>query len=308
MEIVTLTLSPAYDVHVYCNTFLAGRENHVKLVSKSSGGKGLNISRALSEYGIKSHAVMLLGNENCADFEKSVSTENITPCLLKINGRIRENITVHTADGEETRISFDGFSANSAVLSEIEKMLSLQKGDVLTVTGSIPEGVDIPELKLYLSKLKKTGVRIVLDSRSLSLSDIEEIKPWLIKPNAEEVSQYLGRDILDVANAVSAVRELSRLGAKNVIVSLGGLGAVLAADGKIFVGKTPKIDVISTIGAGDSMIAGFIAAAKEENDAIERFRYAIAFGSAACLSAGTMPPEKNKILSLLNEIQIHEEN
>ena len=308
MEIITLTLSPAYDVHVYCNTFLAGRENHVKLVSKSSGGKGLNISRALSEYGIKSHAVMLLGNENCADFEKSVSTENITPCLLKINGRIRENITVHTAVGEETRISFEGFSANSAILPEIEKMLSLQKGDVLTVTGSIPTGVDIGGLKRYLSKLKKTGARIVVDSRSLSLSDIEDIKPWLIKPNAEEVSKYLNREVTDVTSAISAARELSCLGAENVIVSLGRLGAVLSVDGKIFVGKAPKIDVISTIGAGDSMIAGFIAAEKEEKDVIERLRYAVAFGTAACLSEGSMPPERNKILSLLNEIQIHEEN
>lgn len=308
MEIVTLTLSPAYDAHVYCDEFLAGRENHVKLISKNSGGKGLNISRALSEYGIKSLAVMLLGNENRSEFEASLSTDNVTPLILKTEGRIRENITVHTAVGEETRISFEGFSANSAVLPEIEKMLSLQKGDVLTVTGSIPTGLDIGGLKRYLSKLKKTGARIVVDSRSLSLSDIEDIKPWLIKPNAEEVSKYLDREVTDVTSAISAARELSRLGAENVIVSLGGLGAVLSVDGKIFVGKAPKIDVISTIGAGDSMIAGFIAAEKEEKDAIERLRYAVAFGTAACLSEGSMPPERNKILSLLNEIQIHEEN
>ena len=307
MEIVTLTLSPAYDVHVYCDTFLAGRENHVKLVSKSSGGKGLNISRALSEYGIKSLAVMLLGNENCQDFENYLLGGNIIPFVLKTDGRIRENITVHTKGGEETRISFEGFSADSSVLSSIEKELTLSVGDVITVTGSIPSGVDIGELKHYLSGLKETGVRIILDSRSLSLTDIEEIKPWLIKPNAEEISKYLGRDICDLNSAISAARELSQIGTKNVIVSLGELGAVLSADGKIFVGQAPKINAVSTIGAGDSMIAGFIAATKEEKDLTECFRYAVAFGTAACLSEGSLPPQKSTIQSLINKIQICEE-
>jgi fructose-1-phosphate kinase PfkB-like protein len=169
-------------------------------------------------------------------------------------------------------------------------------------------GVDIEKLKDYLISLRQDGVRIILDSRSLSISDIEEIEPWLIKPNAEEVSHYLNRDIRDISSAISAVKELSRFGSANVIISLGEFGAVLSANGRILTADTPKIDAISTIGAGDSMIAGFISAEKEEKDIGECFRYAVAFGTAACLSEGSTPPEKSKILSLLNEIQIHEEN
>ena len=308
MAIVTLTLSPAYDIHAYCDSFCAEAENHVRLLARDAGGKGLNISRALGEYSVKSTAVILLGEENSADFENSSFNRNITLCTLKTRGRIRENITVHTAKGNETRISFEGFSADNSVISVLHESLKLNKGDVLTVTGSIPAGIDVKSLKEYLLHLKDSGVKIVIDSRSMTLEDIAEIKPWLIKPNAEEVTKYLHKKITDTSSAISAVRELSALGVKNAIISLGELGAVLSADGKIFVGRAPKIDTVSTIGAGDSMIAGFIAATESECDIIEAFKCALAFGSAACLSEGTLPPSKSNIQELINKVEIFEEN
>lgn len=307
MAITTLTLSPAYDIHAYCGSFSAERENLVKLLSRNTGGKGLNISRALAEYGVKSTALILLGDENSADFENSISDGNITLWTLKTNGRIRENITVHTATGMETRISFEGFSADNSVLDKLKERLALRGGDVLTVTGRIPSGIDIERLKEYLLELRDKGIKIILDSRSLSLRDIEEIKPWLIKPNAEEISEYLNREIHDVRSAISAACKLSSLGAENVIVSLGELGAVLSSRGKLFTAKAPKIDTVSTIGAGDSMIAGFIAATEYDKDIKEAFGYAVAFGSAACLSEGSFPPTKSNIQSLINKIEIHEE-
>ncbi len=307
MDIITLTLSPAYDVHVYAPSFLIGRENHVKTISNNCGGKGLNISRALGEYGIKNTAILLLGDENCEVFENTVLNKNIVPRVLKTNGRIRENITVHTDSGEETRISFDGFSADGSVISKLRESLLLRCGDILTVTGSIPPGIDIKEFLEYLSELKESGIKIVIDSRSLSLADIAKIKPLLIKPNAEEVSKYLNREIKEIKEAVFAASELSALGVENVIISLGELGAVLSAQGRTFIAKAPKIDTVSTIGAGDSMIAGFIAATKSGMDIEEALKYAVAFGSAACLSEGSLPPEKSNIQSLINKIEIHEE-
>ena len=206
MAIITLTLSPAYDIHAYCDSFLSERENHVKLLSKDAGGKGLNISRALGEYGVKSTALILLGDENPTDFENSSFNEKISLSIIKTHGRIRENITVHTKDGKETRISFDGFSADGSVISEMKKRLSLKHGDLITLTGSIPSGIDIGELKKYLFYLKDNGIKIIIDSRSMSLSDIADIKPWLIKPNEEEISKYLNREINDLESAISAVR------------------------------------------------------------------------------------------------------
>lgn len=207
----------------------------------------------------------------------------------------------------ETRISFEGFSADNSVLDKLKERLALRGGDVLTVTGRIPSGIDIERLKEYLLELRDKGIKIILDSRSLSLRDIGEIKPWLIKPNAEEISEYLNREIHDVRSAISAARKLSSLGAENVIVSLGEIGAVLSSRGKLFTAKAPKIDTVSTIGAGDSMIAGFIAATEYDKDIKEAFGYAVAFGSAACLSEGSFPPTKSNIQSLINKIEIHEE-
>lgn len=308
MAVITLTLSPAYDIHAYCDTFASERENHVRMISRDAGGKGLNISRALAEYGIKSTALIILGEENSADFENSVFDEGITVCAIKTRGRIRENLTVHTKDGKETRISFDGSPLDSSVIGELRKRLTLRRGDVLTVTGSIPAGINIESLKEYLFRLKDSGVKTVIDSRSLALSDISDIKPWLIKPNAEEISKYLGREIYDVESAIEAARQISEVGAENAIISLGEMGAVLSADGRIFVGRVPKIDTVSTIGAGDSMIAGFIAAAQSEYDISEAFIHALAFGSAACLSEGSLPPTKSNIQELIKKVEIFEED
>ena len=307
MDIITLTLSPAFDVHAYCEDFKAGRENHVKLLSRDAGGKGLNISRALYEYGIVSEAVILLGDEGGDEFERAVQNLNIPIHSAYTHGRIRENLTVHSKDGE-TRVSFEGFCTDFSVIDEIDKAISLKEGDVLTVTGSIPSGIDIERLKKYLLKLKSRGIRIVIDSRSFSLSDIKDVGPWLIKPNGEEISAYLGCEIKDFGMLVGFADEIGAFGAEIVIISLGELGAMLFEDGNILTAKPPKIYTVSTIGAGDSMIGGFIAGLAEGLSKKEAFALSVAFGTAACLTEGSRPPRKKDISDVIKKIKIYKGN
>ena len=298
MKIVTLTLSPAYDIHMSCDSFTAGRENLARITSRDVGGKGINISRALSAFGAESTALVCLGRENCDEFEARLSKEDFKSLIIHTDGRIRENITLH-AIGGETRISFDAPRIEISLVTDEIKGLSLGEGDLLTVTGRMPDGVDIGSFSELLSSLSKRGVKIVIDSKSFTLANISHISPWLIKPNSEEISVYLGREISDLASLEASAEEIEKIKSENILVSLGESGAMLFSTGKRTFKKAPIINAVSTIGAGDSMIAGFIYASYLGERGERALGYAVAFGSAACLTEGTAPPQRSDIEKFL---------
>ena len=178
----------------------------------------------------------------------------------------------------------------------------LSEGDVLTLTGRVPRGVSILEVKSFLKSLISRGVKVVIDSRSFALSDLIEVKPYLIKPNEEEIAEYIKGSVKTRDEAILAARLLHNEGIENVIISLGEKGAVMVSDGGEYSIGAPDINAVSTIGAGDSSIAGFLAAVAEGKEGEERLKYAVAFGSAACLTSGTNPPQKEKITEFLKQL------
>ena len=157
-------------------------------------------------------------------------------------------------------------------------------------------------LKTFLLRLGKRGVRIVIDSKSFTLSDLCECRPWLIKPNGEEIKEYLGRHISTTAQAADAARDLHRQGIGNVMITLGGEGAVLGGCDGVFAANAPRIIARSTVGAGDSAIGGFLAATARGLRGAEALACSVAFGSAACMTEGTQAPRREAIDALLPEI------
>lgn len=308
MQIITLTLSPAFDVHCTCEDFAPFRENLATITSREAGGKGVNISRALTQNNVNNLAIVALGEENALDFTNLLSGTGIDWIPLYRSGRIRENITLHGTNNKETRISFSGFSADDSLLSEAEAIvlshLSDSKDIILTFTGRVPSGLSLESVKAFLIRLQTRGIKLVIDSKSFSKADILEIKPWLIKPNEEELSLYASREIQTESDIIETAWELSRLGIANAMISLGEKGAVLASQAGVFRAYAPKIDAISTIGAGDSSIAGFLAAYSKGKSTQDCLRLAVAFGSAACLTDGTQPPNPHDIDSITPQIKI----
>ncbi len=306
MKIITLTLNPAFDSHCSADSLRLGCENFARIESCEAGGKGINISRALSSYGIESRAVLLLGKENGEQFKRALLDDRMSCSFFETEGRIRENITIHSKNTSETRISFDGFEAGEDDMARIEDHIAdkIDNETILTFTGSLPVGISSEASVGFLKRMKERGARIVIDSRSLSLDDILAVKPWLIKPNEEEIVNYSSLTVCDLEGAARAASELFRRGyAENVMISLGAKGAVLACRDGVFAVPAPHIDVRSTIGAGDSSIAGFIAAHIEGKGALRCLKLAVAFGSAACLSSGTKPPQKKDIKKLAKIIK-----
>ena len=304
MKIYTITLNPAYDIHAYTEHFEPYHENLANILSREAGGKGVNISRALTSCGTDNTAIIVVGEENCADFIADIEAAGIRTVIFEKEGRIRENLTLHTSDSNETRISFTGFSLDDSILGEIAEKISPDKDTVITFTGRVPSGISIDAVKVFLADLSSKGAKVVIDSRSFSLGDIYDVSPWLIKPNQEEISEYFGRDITGIDDAADCAKELASHGIENVMISLGKDGAILFCNDNLCVAKPPKIDAISTIGAGDSSIAGFISAYAEGNTPSDRLRTAVSFGSAACLTEGTLPPKAEDVKAIYEKIII----
>ena len=304
MKIYTVTLNPAYDIHAYAEHFVPFHENLAHIQSREAGGKGLNISRALHAGKIPNTAVIVLGTDNGADYRQYLSETGMDCLLFENAGRIRENLTLHCADASETRISFSGFRLDGSILTQILETLMVDDQAIITFTGRIPDGVSTEQAKAFLKALQEKGARIVLDSRSFTLEDMYDVQPWLIKPNQEEISAFFGCAVESVRDAAEKATEIAAHGIPNVMISLGHQGALLAAGGTVLHAVPPEIDVLSTIGAGDSTIAGFIAAAIQEQPPAQCLQTAVAFGTAACLTEGSQPPQIHEADKIYQQIHI----
>ena len=306
MKILTLTLNPAFDIHCGVEKFLAEHENHMKSYRRHIGGKGVNVSRALHENGVESTAFVILGTQNSADFERELSACGIDYLPVYIKGRIRENITIHPENAPETRISFEGCHVSPETAAEVfNMMLPLCDGEtIFSFNGRMPTGLAVSEVFSHFEKVKKTGAKLVIDSSSFTMDDFAAVKPWLIKPNQEEISECVGYPVETAEEAAEAARAIHQKGIENVVVSLGGKGAVLACREGIFAVSVPDIEVVSTIGAGDSSVAGFIAAYSEGKEIGECLAMAVSYGSAACFTAGTNPPSKEDVQKIREGVVI----
>lgn len=306
MKIYTITLNPAYDVHAYAEHFAPFHENLAQIRSKEAGGKGLNVSRALETAKIPNTAVIVLGTDNSADYKQYLADTGMDCLLFESQGRIRENLTLHCADAPETRISFAGFRLGESILAQIQASLSVDAQTIITFTGRVPDGIGMDQVKAFLRTLQSQGAKIVLDSRSFTLEDMYEVQPWLIKPNQEEISAFFACTVETVQEATDKAKEIAAHGIPNVMISLGQQGALLASEGTVLYAIPPEIKVLSTIGAGDSSIAGFIAAATQKKTQAECLCSAVAFGTAACLTDGSLPPQSHEVAKIYHQIKVME--
>ena len=303
MKIITLTLSPAFDTHCHADSLRLEHENLIHMDLCQAGGKGVNISRALASCGRESLALAVLGEENADSFCRNLTCDGVTYEAITVPGRIRENITIHVEGAAETRLSFPGFPVTADLLGRVaEKLLPLADGDtVITMTGRVPQGMAVVDVMALLRQAADKGARIVVDSRSFTLDHLKALGPWLIKPNQEEISAYLGREIRSLEQTLVEANALHKAGIANVMISMGGDGALLVCREGAFIAKPPRVEVRSTIGAGDSSIAGFLSCPAD--DPKSRLIYAVAYGSAACMTEGTLPPRPEDVGDLLPKIQ-----
>ena len=307
-QIFTVTLNPAIDLHYEIEALLVGQESYAARLLCQAGGKGVNISRALTVNGEKQTAYILMGRDNSDSFESMLRRDGIDFVPFYTDGRIRENVTLHPMSGAETRISSDGYEASEASLQQIEQSLAehTHTGDLLAFAGRCPKGMPIASVVGLLKRQVERGLRLVLDSNSMDAEALKHIRPALIKPNEHEAKTLLGEEIGSRTDAAVAARWMVEKGlAESVLLSMGGSGAAWSDGTRSLVAAVPKLaQPVSTVGAGDSTLAGWLAGLRQGLGIEDVLRRALAYGTAACLTEGTAPPDKNEIPRIEKEIVI----
>lgn len=285
--IYTVTFNPSLDYVVSVNDFETGKINRTASEAIFAGGKGINVSMVLKELGVESIALGFVAGFTGEELEKRLQEQGIRTDFITVEGGLtRINIKMRSAD--ETEINGQGPVVSDEKLAELfQKIEQLRTEDILVISGSVCQGVPQSVYADLVRLCKQRNIRVVVDASSVLLWNVLEYGPYLIKPNKDELEDLFYRDIETKEEVIFYAKELQNRGAKNVLVSLGKDGAVLVADdGQIYKCEAPKGEAINSVGAGDSMVAGFLAEYLESNDYKKALELGICAGSATAFSEG----------------------
>lgn len=283
--IYTVTFNPSLDYIVSVKDFRPGMTNRTSSELMLAGGKGINVSIVLGNLGIKSTALGFIAGFTGDEIVRRLHNGGINSEFIKINDGIsRINIKLKSIDG--TEINGQGPHIDSSHIEQLmNRLRRLESGDVLVLAGSIPAGISDNIYKDIMDMLKDKGVQIVVDATSRLLTNVLEYNPFFIKPNQHELGDIFNVTLNTQEEVIPYALELKKMGAVNVCVSMGGKGAILVADdGNVYKAKAPDGILKNSVGAGDSLVAGFISGWIEKKDYEYAFRKGVATGSASAFS------------------------
>lgn len=260
-DAVTITLNPAIDLTISIRDFRPGVVNRVDGSHTQPGGKGVNAATALADAGHRVAATGFLGRDNAADFEALFTEKGIEDCFVRIPGRTRTGIKItDPSRNETTDINFPGFNPTAADLNALMQQLAALEAPWFVVGGSIPPGIDAGIYREIIRGLKSRGGKVILDTSGEALRRGIEAAPDIIKPNIHELEEISGDSLLTESAVIEAARGLLAKGIELVVVSRGGEGACFISKNEVLVEHPPGIEIKSTVGAGDAMVGGIVAA------------------------------------------------
>lgn len=309
-KIITLSLNPVADITFYVNRYVPGVENTVESELYDAAGKAVDVARVLRSYEIDNTALIVAGQENSKRYFERLKDENVKTRVIYTEGRLRENISVVTPDGVLTRLVRKSPKLKHRAIDELETALSEEikkPATLVVVAGQMPDGVTDELFTEICAFIKECGGVIALDTKSMTLENIAKIRPWVVKPNFEELCALVGKKPANKQEMKDAVKLVADSGARHVLASLGAEG-MLYTDGKVFYkADVPELSELkSTIGAGDASLAGFIIAHDYKYDLKRSVRFAAAFGTASCLVEGTNPPRRISVAMVNNQVDVYE--
>lgn len=279
--IYTVTFNPSLDYIVSVDDFKLGLTNRTSSELILPGGKGTNVSTVLKNLGFESTALGFVAGFTGNEIVKRLNDMGIKSDFISIeNGISRINLKLKSIDGTEINGAGPDISEEK-VNKLMDKLNQLKEGDVLVLAGSIPSSMSDNIYRDIMADLKDRGVMIVVDATKDLLLNVLEYHPFLIKPNNHELGEIFDVKLTTREEVIPYGRKLQEKGARNVLVSMAGEGAVLIAeDGQVFDAPAPKGKLINGVGAGDSMVAGFVAGWIEKQDYEYAFHMGVASGSA----------------------------
>ena len=299
--IYTVTFNPSLDYIVSVDDFKLGLTNRTSSELILPGGKGTNVSTVLKNLGFESTALGFVAGFTGNEIVKRLNDMGIKSDFISIeNGISRINLKLKSIDGTEINGAGPDISEEK-VNKLMDKLNQLKEGDVLVLAGSIPSSMSDNIYRDIMADLKDRGVMIVVDATKDLLLNVLEYHPFLIKPNNHELGEIFDVKLITREEVIPYGRKLQEKGARNVLVSMAGEGAVLIAeDGQVFDAPAPKGKLINGVGAGDSMVAGFVAGWIEKQDYEYAFHMGVASGSASAFSENLAT--KEEIMDLYEKV------
>lgn len=298
--IYTVTFNPALDYIVHMDFFLTGEVNRTTQEEIYYGGKGINVSTILTNLGVPNKALGFIAGFTGDAIERGVRELNIQTDFIRLPAGF-SRINVKIKAGAETEINGQGPEIRPEDIDAlVEKLDHLVKGDILVLAGSIPKTLPENIYEKILGRLQDREILFVVDATKDLLLNVLKYKPFLIKPNNKELGEMFGKTLRTDEEIILYANKLRELGARNVLVSMAGDGAILVTEqGGCHKMGVPNGRVINSVGAGDSMVAGFLAGFIESGNYETALKIGTAAGSATAFSLGLAT--KEEIINVLNK-------
>lgn len=299
--IYTITFNPALDYIVRVDDFNLGSVNRTSYEEIYAGGKGINVSTVLNNLEVESVALGCIAGFTGDEIERRVKSKGVRTDFIKLNNGM-SRINVKLKSKEESEINGRGPYISKEELHELfSKLEAIKEGDFLVLAGSIPNILPKNIYETIMERLNGKKVKFIVDATGELLLNVLKYKPFLIKPNHHELSDLFNIEIKDDEEIIYYAKKLQEMGAENVLISRASKGAIfIKSNGEVIKSVAPKGVVKNSVGAGDSMVAGFIAGYLKNKDLEEAFKMGVATGSASAFSEDLA--KKEMIEKLLNEI------
>lgn len=297
----TITLNPSLDYIVKVDDFKVGHVNRTSKEDIYPGGKGINVSIVLKNLGVKNRALGFTAGFTGEEIEKLVANHGVDNEFIRLEkGMSRINVKLKSR--EESEINGMGPNISKNDIEKLyEKLEALKAGDFVVLAGSIPNTLPDDIYETIMKDFKDKEINFVVDATKDLLLNVLKYKPFLIKPNHHELGEVFNVKLNSKDEIITYAKKLQEIGARNVIISMAGDGAILIEEnGEITISDTPKGTLVNSVGAGDSMVGGFLAGIAEKKNVKEAFKMGVATGSASAFSEGLAT--RDKVEELLKQL------
>ena len=303
---VTVTLNPALDLTGNLDTLNPGSVSLVNQSAFHAAGKGVNVAKVLSELGAQVTVTGFLGQDNQELFCQLFESMGAHDKFVRVDGSTRINVKLVEESGEVSDVNFPGVQVTPIAIEQFERTLFelATDHDYFVIAGSLPKGVSPALCASWIQKLHDMGKKVLFDSSRDALSAGLNANPWLIKPNDEELSQFVGRELITPEQCQLAASELANKGIDNIVVSMGAEGVMWLNQGEWLQAKPPRMNVVSTVGAGDTLVAGLCWGHMQQLSKPELLTFSTALSALAVSQVGVGLTSQQELDSLQQQIQL----
>lgn len=306
-KVATVTFNPAIDETITVNDFAVGKVNRVTQMELYAGGKGVNVATFLADFGHTVCASGFLGWDNLKIFEAHLAARGIDDYFIRIPGATRRSIKViDPVTLDTTDLNYPGLVPDDAEKAKLLNRLMLlgRDHDIIALCGSVPSCCEPVIYREAVSELKKCGCTVVIDTSGRAFEEAMKVPPDIIKPNIHELSEFAERELNTIEEIKKTCEGFFKKGVSIVVVSMGCKGALFMNKAHSYLALPPKTDVVSTVGAGDAMVAGLISGLIQKLDLQEIAKLSTAFSVSAIVSVELGIKDVGRVKELVSEVEV----